>query len=136
MQEKRITLLWRTLSMLLRRADEIPGTPVDMEGADNVTMRIMIGRDDGAPNFAMRHFSVQQGGHTPKHQHDYEHEAVILGGYGTVEVNGTSREVVPGDVLFVEPNALHQFRADKGQSLQFLCFVPISFDCGCVTPGT
>ena len=54
--------------MIIRRADEMEGRPVEMDGAADVSMRLMVGRDDGAPSFAMRHFTVEPGGHTPRHQ--------------------------------------------------------------------
>lgn len=116
------------------RAD--PPAPLDMPGTRDVSMRIMIGRADGAPNFALRSFQVAPGGFTPRHSHDYEHEVVVIGGRGTAECAGEHHEVVEGDVLLVPANALHQFRADRGEELNFLCLVPVSFDCGKPTPGS
>ena len=126
--------------MLIRRAERVAGAPVAMDGADGVTMRMMVGRDDGAPNFAMRHFTVAPGGHTPRHSHNYEHEVVILRGAGTAENEGELHDIAPGDVLFVEPNRVHQFRNTGDEPLEFLCLVPVSFDCGdgamTTTPGS
>ena len=51
--------------MMIRRADETQGRPMTMEGAHDVTMRMMVGRRDGAPNFAMRHFTVAAGKRDP-----------------------------------------------------------------------
>lgn len=122
--------------MLVRRADEMEGQAVEMEGVKDIEMRLLLGRSDGAPTFAMRHFTVQPGGHSPKHQHPYEHGVLVLHGAGTVEVDGETHRLQPGDSLFIEPNALHQFRADCGESLEFMCMVPTSFDCGKPTPGS
>ena len=47
--------------MLIRRAESMPGTPMKMDGAQDVSMRLMVGRSDGAPNFSMRHFTVDPG---------------------------------------------------------------------------
>jgi quercetin dioxygenase-like cupin family protein len=112
------------------------GMPVEMEGAEQVKMRLLLGRADGAPTFAMRHFEVAPGGHTPRHQHPYEHGVQVVGGTGTVEVGGEEHELKPGDSLFIPPDVLHQFRADRGESLQFMCMVPTTFDCGKPTPGS
>ncbi|MFG0251870.1 MAG: cupin domain-containing protein [Phycisphaerales bacterium JB038] len=122
--------------MLIRRPEETPATPVDMEGVKNVDMRLMIGRADNAPNFAMRHFTVGPGGHSPRHQHDYEHEVYILAGEGKLEYNDTFHPLKAGDVVYVEPNAMHQFTNTGDTDFQFFCFVPISFDCGKPTPGS
>jgi quercetin dioxygenase-like cupin family protein len=126
--------------MLKRRAEEIEGQPMAMEGVKGVSMRMLVGRADGAPNFAMRHFTVEPGGHTPRHQHNYEHEVVIVEGSGRVEYDGDVHEIRAGDVLLVEPNRIHQFRNEGDAPLKFLCLVPIEFDCGggatAPTPGS
>ena len=122
--------------MLIRRAEQLPGTPMQMEGVRGVTMRVLIGRGDGAPNFAMRHFTVEPGGNTPHHSHDYEHEVVIVEGRGRVEQDGEFRDVAAGDVLYVSPNATHQFVNTGESPMKFLCLVPMTFDCGKPTPGS
>lgn len=122
--------------MLLRRAESTPPTPVTMDGVKGVSMRLMVGRADGAPTFSMRHFTVEPGGHTPRHSHAYEHEVFILSGAGRVEQDGEFAEIRGGDVLFVEPDKLHQFVNTGSTPLEFLCFVPVTFDCGKPTPGS
>jgi len=114
--------------MLIRRADRVEGTPVTMDGAHAVTMRMMVGRADGAPTFAMRHFTVEPDGHTPRHQHNYEHEVVIVEGQGRVECDGEFHDLTAGDVLFVEPNRVHQFVNVGTTPFRFLCLVPLEFD--------
>ena len=109
---------------------------MEMQGADGVTMRMMVGRDDGAPNFAMRHFTVRPGGHTPRHQHDYEHEVYIVEGRARLEQDGEFEDLRPGDVVYVRPNVTHQFVNTGDTGLQFLCLVPVTFDCGKPTPGS
>ncbi len=122
--------------LLQRNLAETPCQPLEMEGVKGVSMRIMVGRADGAPNFSLRHFQVAAGGHTPRHAHDYEHEVVVLGGSGTAEYDGKDYPIREGDVLLISPNATHQFRADRGSEMRFLCLVPVSFDCGKATPGS
>ena len=122
--------------MLIRRADAMPGTPMEMEGVKDVTMRLLVGRGDGAPNFAMRHFTVDPGGHTPRHEHNYEHEVVILEGAAKVEYAGEIHDVAAGDVLLIQPNETHQFVNASESPLKFLCLVPTTHDCGVPTPGS
>ena len=122
--------------MLVRNADPVNTTPVEMEGVKDVTMQIMVGRDDGAPTFAMRHFVVQPGGNTPLHQHDYEHEVYIIEGDAQVECDGRKQAVSAGDVLYIEANTLHQFCNKAEVPLRFLCLVPVTFDCGKPVPGS
>ncbi len=122
--------------MLIRRADKMPGTAMQMDGVKGVTMRLMVGRADGAPNFSMRHFTVEPGGHTPHHSHDYEHEVFIVEGTAKVEHDGEFRDISAGDVVFVQPNKIHQFVNTGSSPLKFLCLVPVTFDCGKPTPGS
>ena len=122
--------------MLIRHADPATATPVEMDGVKDVTMQVMVGRADNAPNFALRHFVVQPGGHTPLHQHDYEHEVFIVEGTAEAECNGETHEVRAGDVLYVPANDMHQFRNTSDTPMRFLCLVPVTFDCGKPTPGS
>ena len=122
--------------MLIRRADDMPGTPMSMDGAKGVQMRMMVGRGDGAPNFAMRHFTVEPGGCTPHHSHNYEHEVYIVEGQARVEQDGEFCSVRAGDVIFVQPNKLHQLVNTGSTPMKFLCLVPVTFDCGKTTPGS
>lgn len=121
--------------MLIRNVHAEPHEPVAMEGAEGVAMRVMVGRDDGAPNFALRSFTVDPGGHSPRHSHDYEHEVFILSGGGEVLLDGAYRPVRPGDVVYVPADEEHQFRAGDG-GLRFLCLVPVDRNCGGPTPGS
>lgn len=128
--------------MLVRNIDETPMKPVQMEGVKGASMAIMVGREDGAPNFALRQFKVEPGGNTPRHSHDYEHEVFIVGGAGTVMIAGEERALKAGDVVYVPAGTEHQFRAApapaEGQdyALRFLCLVPVTRNCGEATPGS
>ncbi len=116
--------------MLIRRAEKMTGQPMQMDGVRDVTMRLLVGREDGAPTFAMRHFTVAPGGHTPRHQHPYEHEVLILRGQARVEEDATHHELRAGDAIFVPPDVVHQFENTGAEPLEFICLVPIQFDCG------
>jgi quercetin dioxygenase-like cupin family protein len=119
--------------MLIRRPEEVEAQPMSMPGASGVRMRLMVGRSDGAPTFAMRLFEVEPGGHTPQHSHNYEHEVLVLGGRGQVlgGVGGSTwRPIRAGDVIFIPANETHQFKNIGDQPLQFMCLVPTHFDCG------
>lgn len=122
--------------MLIRNVDDVDSKPVAMHGAEGVTMAMMVGREHGAPNFAMRQFRVRPGGHSPRHSHDYEHEVYILAGRGTVLLEGAERPIRAGDVVYVPANHEHQFKAPPDGELRFLCLVPVTRNCGEATPGS
>lgn len=126
---------------LIRSLAAAPAKPVQMDGVKGVQMAVMVGREDGAPNFALRQFIVEPGGHSPCHSHDYEHEVFIVEGGGTVLINGKEQPIKAGDVIYVPADHLHQFKAalpgPAGPGgMKFLCLVPMSRNCGDPTPGS
>lgn len=124
------------VAMLIRNIESTPHRPVDMDGVKGVRMAVMCGREDGAPHFALRHFTVDPGGHSPRHSHDYEHEVYVVSGGGTVLLDGAERQIRKGDVVYVPADHEHQFKADPATGLEFLCLVPVERNCGGATPGS
>jgi len=92
--------------------------------AEGVKVRWLIAEETGAPNFAMRQFTVAPSGSTPQHTHPWEHEAFILEGTGTIQGGEEVNEIKAGDVVFVPPDELHQFRNTGDGELKFLCLIP------------
>src|ERR1043165_3155766 len=115
--------------MNVKTLTEIEQKPVEMPGATKTKMRMLVGPADGANNFHMRHFEVEPGGFTPHHQHDYEHEILILEGRGTAQSEQGERAFQAGDVIWVAPNERHQFRNTGDQPLEFICLIPAPRDC-------
>jgi quercetin dioxygenase-like cupin family protein len=112
--------------MQIKHTTAVPAADVTMEGSSGCKVRWLIGEGDNAPNFAMREFEVAPGGHTPKHFHDYEHEVYVLAGRGTVIDGDHERPLVPGDIVFVAPNDVHQFHNTGTEPMRFLCLIPNS----------
>jgi quercetin dioxygenase-like cupin family protein len=98
---------------------------VEEEGAKGVRIKWLLDRSVGAPTFAMRHFTVQPGGRTPLHKHEWEHEVYVLEGEGSVRHEDREDPIRPGDAVFVPPNQLHQFRSTESGYLRFLCMIPV-----------
>ena len=103
---------------------EAAGTNSDSGEAKGVTVRLVIGKDDGADNFSMRIFEIAPGGHTQKHAHDWEQEMFVHSGEGEVFGNGRWNPVKPGDVVFVPNNEDHQARNSGTQPLVLVCLIP------------
>ena len=112
--------------MKVNHYEAVPVKPVDMEGAHGCTVRWLLGQSDGTPTFAMRQFEVAPGGYTPRHSHDYEHEVFVLEGEGLVFEGDRQHRLATGDVIFVQPNEVHQFRNTGKNPMKFLCLIPNS----------
>ena len=112
--------------MKVNHYESVAAAPVEMEGACGCAVRWLLGEKDGTPNFAMRQFEVSAGGYTPRHSHPYEHEVFVLEGEGVVWENDQAHPLKSGDVVFVAPNEIHQFRNTGNKPLKFLCLIPNS----------
>ncbi|MFK7759340.1 MAG: cupin domain-containing protein [Phycisphaerales bacterium] len=123
---------------LIRNIHSTPMNAVDMPGVQGAKMAVMVGRGDDAPNFALRSFDVEAGGHTPQHSHDYEHEVYVVSGSGEILLEGQKHPIRGGDVIYVPANEEHQFTVDaeSSESLRFLCVVPVEQNCGGPVPGS
>ena len=113
--------------MKITNEQAIPAEKVEMEGAQDCQVRLAITPRDGAPTFAMRLFEVANGGHTPLHQHPYEHEIYVIEGRGTVWRDGREVALKPGDILYIPADEQHQFKNAAAQPLKFLCLIPAKF---------
>ena len=59
---------------------------LDLPGAEEVSLRVVIGQEDGAPNFTMMVLELAPGGKTPDHSHPWEEEIFVKSGKGEIKV--------------------------------------------------
>jgi quercetin dioxygenase-like cupin family protein len=112
--------------MKIEKSSNIKKSPVNVEGAKDAEIRVLISKADGADNFAMRMFEIQPGGHTPLHKHPHEHEIFIVEGNGTFHCDGKDSPFEPEHVIFVPGNSMHNFQNTSDSLLRFLCLIPAS----------
>jgi len=113
--------------MKLTNVAAVPLEQVEMPGAVGCAYRVALSARDGALTMAMRFFEIAPGGHSPLHQHPYEHEVFILAGNGTVWCDGREIPLGTGTVLLVAADEQHQFKNTGDTTLQFLCLIPAQF---------
>lgn len=109
--------------MNVQHYTDVPAEPMD-DGAEGVQVRWLIDEKSGAPNFAMRHFEVAPGGHTPLHSHAREHEVFGLSGEGVVVGANGEKPFRAGVYVYMPPHEKHQFRNTGAEPLTMLCMVP------------
>ena len=110
--------------MIIRKYTDIEAEDVKMEDASGVKKRVLISETDGAPNFIMRRFTIEPGGHTPYHTHPWEHELYVLSGTGQVRLGDINHEISAGTVVLVLPDEEHNFVNSGSEPLDFLCTIP------------
>ena len=91
--------------------------------AAKTKVRWLIAKETGAENFAMRLFEMAPGGYSPLHKHATEHEVFVLEGEGLVFDGEKEKRLQVGDVVFIPPNEMHQFKNNSATPLKFLCLI-------------
>ncbi len=95
-----------------------------------VSVRWLIGPAEEAPNFALRYFEVEPGGWTSLDQHAHDHGVVIMKGQGRVLLGEEEFDIAQGDVVYVPPDEVHQFKSVGDEPLGFFCIIPAKEDNG------
>jgi len=103
---------------------------VQMEGAAGAWKQLPLGSEDGVPVYSYRVFTVEPNGHTPYHNHPYEHMNFVIEGNGVL-INEAGEEfpLKAGDFALVDPNEKHQYRnASADKEFKMICGVPKQFE--------
>jgi len=96
----------------------------DNSGADRATRQVLIGTGESSPNFHLRYFAVQPGGHTSLDQHPHEHGVYVLHGRALLRSGSNEYELNTGDVVYIAGDEVHQFFTSGQEPFGFLCVVP------------
>jgi quercetin dioxygenase-like cupin family protein len=128
-----ITLLHTTqlkrIYMHLVKLDNVKKIVPRMEGAEGVFKQIPLSKADGVPAFSFRVFTIEPGGHTPLHQHPFEHMNYIIEGTGVLVTKDREQRIEKADFALVLPDEIHQFKnTTKDHDLVFICAVPKEYE--------
>jgi quercetin dioxygenase-like cupin family protein len=110
--------------MIVKSVASVPRESIVEKGVKGVVKQVLIGPADGAPNFSMRQFTVDPGGYTFYHIHEYEHEIFVLRGSGIARSGGEEVAFSADTAIFVKPGEIHQIINDSTEELVFLCLIP------------
>jgi quercetin dioxygenase-like cupin family protein len=116
--------------MKITSLDKVEKKKAQMEGAENVYKQVPLSKNDGAPTFSFRVFSVEPNGYSPFHKHPFEHLNYIIEGNGAIVMeNGEEREVKKGDFALILPDEKHQYRnKSSSEPMVFICAVPKEYE--------
>ena len=92
--------------------------------ADGLSKGVLIGEDQGAPNFAMRRFVLDPGATVPEHTNAVEHEQFVLSGEYVVGIDDEEYTVSAGDSMLIPAGAVHWYRNEGDEPGAFICAVP------------
>lgn len=74
-------------------------------------------------NFQTRYFEIEPEGYSSAEMHRHPHSVIIIRGKGSVVLGDEVHDLALHDVVYISPETLHQFHADKGDYLGFVCVV-------------
>ena len=112
---------------------DVPCQPVAAGTATET--HVLIGPDDGAPNFALRRFVMGEGGGMPRHTNAVEHEQYVLTGAARVTIGAAVHDVSAGTALYIPAEVPHSYEVTEAP-FEFLCIVPNREDCITLTPDS
>ncbi len=116
--------------MIIKNLDSISKIAVKMQGAEKVTKQLVIGKSDETPKMSLRVFTIEPGGNTPFHSHNYEHLNYIISGKGAIlDDDGKENPVENGNFVLILPNEKHQFKnLSETEDFVFMCLVDKEFE--------
>src|SRR5690606_41934221 len=124
---------------VVRPADAVPMRELPV--GRGAAMQVLLGPDEGAPNFVLRRFRMEQGGGIPAHTNEVEHEQYVLRGRARITIAGEVHEVGPDDTLYIPAGTPPSYEVIEGP-FEFICVVPnapartrpLDEACRCVEP--
>ena len=108
---------------VVRPLNSVPPQPVPR--CRGTSIQVLLGPDNGVPNFITRRFTIEPGGRIPCHRHDtIEHEQVVLDGTMVISLDGRENKVKTGDSIFIPAGVSHWYENRGSVPVHFLCVVP------------
>ena len=105
------------------RWEGVEATEYQAGASKGSTRQILIGEDQGAPNFIIRYFELPPGNASEFHTHAHEHGVVVLRGRGRVRIGDREEDISFGDVVYVPPDEIHQFKNVGDEPFGFSCTI-------------
>jgi quercetin dioxygenase-like cupin family protein len=115
--------------MYVTKLDQAEKTITRVQGAKGVHKQVPLSRTNGAPTFSFRVFTIEPEGHTPFHQHQFEHMNYVISGKGILTSEDREHELREGDFALILPGEQHQFiNRSRNQNLVIICAVPREYE--------
>ena len=91
----------------------------------NINRTELLGNRGESMHFHVRYFEIAPGGHSTFEHHVHEHVVIAMSGKGEAQVLGRIWDMKEGDICYVAPREIHQFRnpAENKESFGFICIV-------------
>ena len=88
-----------------------------------IVRQVLVGERGEQTAFQVRYFEIAPDGFSSLESHRHEHAVIVLRGRGEVQLGHENHELKFGDVIYVAPDEVHQFRNPTSEPFGFLCIV-------------
>ncbi len=106
------------------RWDEVAHLPYKQDGDapfKDISRQVLFHEPDLGCD--LRYFEMDTGGYSTLERHEHAHAVMILRGHGECLLGDAVRDVKQFDLVSIPAWTWHQFRANAGEQLGFLCMV-------------
>lgn len=110
--------------MIVSHAKNVTGDRFDNDEVKGVLKKVLIAKDEGWKDYVMRLFELDEGGHSPKHTHDWPHIIFVVKGKGSIHLDGKDYEVKEGSYAYIPDDKVHQLQNTGKDKFSFICIVP------------
>lgn len=97
----------------------------DTTGFKDIVRYVLLGEqeDEQELNIQTRYFEIGQNGYSSLERHRHPHTVIIVKGKGSMILGERIEKLEPVDTVYIAPETVHQFHADRGEPLGFICIV-------------
>ena len=94
-------------------------------GFNRISRYVLLGEreDEAGLNIQTRYFEIGEGGYSSLERHRHPHTVVIVKGRGSMILDDRIAELEHMDTVYIAPHTIHQFHADRGEPMGFICVV-------------
>ena len=112
------------VNLVIGHINDLEGVKIQGSEVKGALKKVLISPQEGWDGWCMRLFTLQAGGHTPRHTHPWPHINYITSGQGLLELDNKVYELKEGSFAYIPSGKLHQFRNNSKQDFCFICIVP------------
>jgi quercetin dioxygenase-like cupin family protein len=110
--------------MIVAHEKDLEAGVIDSPDVKNARMKVLVSPEHGWSDYVMRIIELEEGGFSPRHDHDWPHINYVVEGTGTLHVDGVDHKVRAGSYAYVPAGSQHQFQNSGEGTFRFICIVP------------
>ena len=110
--------------MFVGKVADMPKIDMTPGGAKGTVKQVAVGPAQGWEDYVMRIMTIEAGGNSPAHAHDWPHINYVIAGNGILMISGQEYSIGKGACAYVPSNEEHCFINNGDTPLEFICIVP------------